>query len=160
MHTFFCTMYCQTVFSSVYIKWQSHQQRMKVPVTPHPCQIWRYVLFHLCVFFKLQKISRTEPRGLCDKQWNIIKFMATVIIPQILVCANDSEWYYIELQTLLNCWSNQSHCLQWKILQKWVFLTFWAVAFSGQQRWTTCLCKRAKLEQIKIFTGCSLWISK
>ena len=29
--------------------------------------------------------------------------MATVIIPQILVCANDSEWYYIELQTLLNC---------------------------------------------------------
>ena len=42
---------------------------------------------------------RTEPLGLCDKQWNIIKFMATVIIPWIWGCVSDSEWQYIELQT-------------------------------------------------------------
>lgn len=132
---------------------------MKVPVTVRPCHIWCYVLFHFCVYFKFKK-SRTEPLGLFDKQWDIIRFVTTVIIPWILVYARDSEWYHIELQTLLNCWWNQSHSLQYKSLQKFAFLIFAVMAFANQQWWTTFFFKRAKLEQIKIFTGHFFWISK
>lgn len=94
------------------------------------------LLFIMCCFIFVCILilkSRTEPLGLRDKHWGIIEFIATVIIPWLLVYASDSEWSRIELRILLNRWQNQSHCVQWKILQQFAFSTCEVMAFSSQQ---------------------------
>lgn len=74
--------------------------------------------FIFCLYFKFKKLAL----GLYDKQWGIIKFIATVIIPWILIYASDSEWCHIELQTLFNCCQNQSLCVHGKSYKSLRFL--------------------------------------
>lgn len=145
------------IYSSV-LHMAKQLPKVFIPSCP-TVSVWKFQLLHIYVKLKvtcffifmciLSLKSRLEPPELCDKQRDIIKFVATVLIPWILVYASDSGWYYIKLETLLNSWWNKSYCLQWKILQKFAFLTFGVVAFSSEQCRTIFVSQRAKEEKIK-----------
>lgn len=77
-------------------KLRLYQNCIKALVIPHPHQTWCYMIFHFHEFK-----NRIQPLRLCGNEWDIIKFIATVLILRILVFANDLGRYCITSQTLL-----------------------------------------------------------